>query len=61
MKLPEGVTINIEWHGDDRMPIVTAGELRTLLVGLSPDTPVFIRTTNNGDLDCIQIGGESRG
>ena len=61
MKLPDGVTINIDWHGDDRAPIIYAGELSAMLAYLDPNTPLFIKTTDNGDLDRIQIGGEARG
>lgn len=58
MRLPDGVTINIAWHGDDRAPIIRVDELRELLADVDPNTPIYVKTTGHGDLDCIQIGGE---
>lgn len=61
MKLPEGVTIKLDWTGDDSAPLITVGELRELLHGLDPSTPIYARLMDDGFFDYIEIGGEARG
>ena len=62
MKLPEGASIVLDWHGDDRIPWTTAGDLAALLAMVEPDSPVYVVMSERyGTFDRIQIEGEPRG
>lgn len=56
--LPAGASINIDWHGDDRVPIATAGDLLDMLSLVGRDTPVWLAMDpQHGTVDHLQIGG----
>ena len=59
MKLPNGASIVVDWHGDDRIPWLTAGELAALLTMVDADAPVYVVMSEQyGTFDRLQIGGD---
>lgn len=61
MKLPDCVSITIEWDGDNRVQWMTAGDMVGALSLAAPEAPVFVVMDKYGNFSHLQIGGEPRG